>query len=325
MTDSPTAAPPEAPPAGQVGDFPLLVETPPPGLLGRYFTTQRHVLGLIFGGIRAWTRSQKAPHPRFYGLARFVSALASPSLDRELRDLPFPIQLRKRLEILGPTYIKLGQVLSLREDILPPRDHRGAQEPPRPPARGPARAREGDHRARPQAPGGGDVLVDRPGAARLGLDRAGAPRAHRRRRGRDHQGRQAGQPRDPEARHDPPQPARPLPADLPRAGPAAPGAARVHRLHAARARPAPRGRQRRDLRRQLPRHAGRRLPEDLSRVLGPRRADDGVPRRRQADLGRGARAARSKSATSWSTSAPPRSSACSTGTASSTPTCIRAT
>ncbi len=29
------------------------------------------------------------------------------------------MQLRKRLETLGPTYIKLGQVLSLREDILP--------------------------------------------------------------------------------------------------------------------------------------------------------------------------------------------------------------
>jgi ubiquinone biosynthesis protein len=48
-----------------------------------------------------------------------VSALASPFLDREIRDLPFPVQLRRRLEILGPTYIKLGQVLSLREDILP--------------------------------------------------------------------------------------------------------------------------------------------------------------------------------------------------------------
>jgi ubiquinone biosynthesis protein len=106
--------------APRVGDYPLLVETKPPGLVGRYFTTQKHVLGLIFGGVRAWARTRKAPHPRFYGLARAVGALAAPFLDREIRDLPFPAQLRRRLEILGPTYIKLGQVLSLREDILPP-------------------------------------------------------------------------------------------------------------------------------------------------------------------------------------------------------------
>jgi ubiquinone biosynthesis protein len=30
-----------------------------------------------------------------------------------------PVQLRRRLERLGPTYIKLGQILSLREDLLP--------------------------------------------------------------------------------------------------------------------------------------------------------------------------------------------------------------
>lgn len=116
---SATASPPAIHAAARVGDYPLLVETKPPGLVGRYFTTQKHVLGLIFGGIRAWARTRKAPHPRFYGLARAVSALASPWLDREIRDLPFPEQLRRRLEILGPTYIKLGQVLSLREDILP--------------------------------------------------------------------------------------------------------------------------------------------------------------------------------------------------------------
>jgi ubiquinone biosynthesis protein len=110
---------PDAPPAF-VGDFPLLVETPPPGLVGRYFTTQKHVLGLIFGGIGAWARSRTPPYPRFHRLARAVAAATRPLLDRELRDLPFPVQLRRRLEILGPTYIKLGQVLSLREDILPP-------------------------------------------------------------------------------------------------------------------------------------------------------------------------------------------------------------
>ena len=113
------ASPAIDPTTARVGDFPLLVETPPPGLVGRYFTTQKHVLGLIFGGIRAWVRSRKAPHPRFYGLARAVAKLTGPWLEPGLRDLPFPVQLRRRLETLGPTYIKLGQVLSLREDILP--------------------------------------------------------------------------------------------------------------------------------------------------------------------------------------------------------------
>jgi len=52
-------------------------------------------------------------------MAGMIGAIASPFLSPELKDLPFPVQLRRRLEILGPTYIKLGQVLSLREDLFP--------------------------------------------------------------------------------------------------------------------------------------------------------------------------------------------------------------
>ena len=54
-------SPPQPNEAGaRVGDFPLLVETAPPGLVGRYFTTQRHVLGLIFGLMAATAISSVA-------------------------------------------------------------------------------------------------------------------------------------------------------------------------------------------------------------------------------------------------------------------------
>lgn len=49
------------------------------------------------------------------GLARVFRIFVDP----EFGDLPFPVQLRRRLEELGPTYVKLGQILSLRSDILP--------------------------------------------------------------------------------------------------------------------------------------------------------------------------------------------------------------
>ena len=51
---------------------------------------------------------------------RFVAFFLRPLVSKRFRNLSFEVQLRKRLEELGPTYIKLGQVMSLREDLLPP-------------------------------------------------------------------------------------------------------------------------------------------------------------------------------------------------------------
>jgi ubiquinone biosynthesis protein len=114
--------PQAAPPAGvETGGFELLVERRPPGIVRRFFTTQRHVIALVYGGAVALARADRRLGRRGARVlaARAVAFVARPFLDKRLRELSFPAQLRRRLEILGPTYIKLGQVLSLREDLLP--------------------------------------------------------------------------------------------------------------------------------------------------------------------------------------------------------------
>lgn len=116
------AAPPAS--SGAIPGFEMLPDRPPQGLVRRFITTQRHLIALAFGALVAHAREGQAfgTGRRFrllFWLERLIAALARPFLDREIVDRPFPVQLRRRLEILGPTYIKLGQVLALRQDILP--------------------------------------------------------------------------------------------------------------------------------------------------------------------------------------------------------------
>lgn len=91
------------------------------GLVRRFFVVYKHVLGLLAGGSVAYVRA--LPRERRGGLRswfpRLTASVVWPFLDKEIRKLPFPQQLRRRLEILGPTYIKLGQIMALREDLLP--------------------------------------------------------------------------------------------------------------------------------------------------------------------------------------------------------------
>jgi len=91
------------------------------GLLRRFLTIHRHLAGLVLGALSARGASLKEEHrggPRARA-ARLAGWLARPLIARELRHLSFPRQLRRRLELLGPTYVKFGQILAIREDLLP--------------------------------------------------------------------------------------------------------------------------------------------------------------------------------------------------------------
>ena len=69
-------------------------------------TVYRYGLGDIFAG-----------HARAAWLSRLLHKLPrSPLADKE----PLPVRVRLALEGLGPIFVKLGQVLSTRPDILPP-------------------------------------------------------------------------------------------------------------------------------------------------------------------------------------------------------------
>jgi len=92
------------------------------GAFRRFFTVTRHVMGLLMGGHLAYVRS--LPEVQKTGLRspgkRLLAWLLTPFVRSDLRELPFPVQFRRRLEILGPTFTKLGQIMAIREDLLPP-------------------------------------------------------------------------------------------------------------------------------------------------------------------------------------------------------------
>ncbi|MFO1431045.1 MAG: AarF/UbiB family protein [Candidatus Competibacteraceae bacterium] len=91
------------------------------GVLRHFLVLLRHLLGLLAGGIVAQTRALPPPQRQgWHHLGRrLAAALFQPLLKPEIANLPFPGQLRRRLELAGPTYVKFGQILAVREDLLP--------------------------------------------------------------------------------------------------------------------------------------------------------------------------------------------------------------
>ncbi len=91
------------------------------GVVQRFFILYRHVLGLMAGGFIAFVDAMPAYKKEGLNSAgpRLLAAILRLLTDREMYSKSFPIQLRLRLQLLGPTYVKLGQIMAIREDILP--------------------------------------------------------------------------------------------------------------------------------------------------------------------------------------------------------------
>jgi ubiquinone biosynthesis protein len=102
--------------------FEAYVERPRRGLVGRFFQTTAQLGGLVYGWAY-WHVNEQRAQGRSGGLfvlcLRIYLFLGWLFVDRNLIKRPIAAQFRVRFERMGPTYVKLGQILSLREDLLP--------------------------------------------------------------------------------------------------------------------------------------------------------------------------------------------------------------
>ncbi len=86
----------------------------------RVFAVIRVIIDLIIDVFLSRLYTQKGLTRRTLG-KRFVAGLLRRVFRREKGRVKFAVQFRRALERLGPTYVKLGQILSLRDDLLPER------------------------------------------------------------------------------------------------------------------------------------------------------------------------------------------------------------
>src|SRR5512135_1612906 len=98
-----------------------MVLHPYKGVLRHLLVLLHHLLGLLAGGVVAQVRAlPPAQRQGWHHLGRRVAAACfRPWLNPEIVNLPFAGQLRRRLELAGPTYVKFGQIMAVREDMLP--------------------------------------------------------------------------------------------------------------------------------------------------------------------------------------------------------------
>jgi ubiquinone biosynthesis protein len=102
--------------------YEIYKEKSPQGLIRRFIGTLRHFLGMLLGGGFAYVREMKNQGRAWSFrviILRIILVFAWPFMIKEIISQPFPVQFRRRLELMGPSYIKLGQILSLRDDVLP--------------------------------------------------------------------------------------------------------------------------------------------------------------------------------------------------------------
>lgn len=84
----------------------------------RVLQINRIFIDLFYDVLIAKLYSTKGLKKRSFGIRIFAEIIRF-SLGRQRTSGSFPIQFRKALERLGPSFVKFGQILSIRDDIIP--------------------------------------------------------------------------------------------------------------------------------------------------------------------------------------------------------------